>query len=232
MSDPVAVGVIPDGNRRYARKLRIPLYRGYVKGVRKAEEFMDYIVERTKTRHVYFYALSLENLRKRPKTELSFLFKIFEKKAMDVLVDNRWNARVRFIGRIHELPKNTRKIIETVERKTDGNDGPTIVVAIAYTGTAEIVDMVRKVAEKVKTGLLDVKDVTESTIYENLYAPEVPPPDAIIRTSGEFRTSGFLPVQSVYSEYVFYPKLWPEMEVEDLESIYNDIRSRERRFGR
>lgn len=232
MTDPETLGVIPDGNRRYAKKMGISLQDGYLRGIRKAEDLMNYVVEQTKTRNVYFYTLSLENLRKRSKAELSFLFKAFEREARKVLIDNRWNARVRFIGRIHELPDNIQKMIRDVENKTETNNGPTIVLAMAYTGMAEIVDMVKKIAEKVKSGALDVESITEKTLYENLYAPDVPPPDVIVRTSGEFRLSGFLPIQSVYSEFIFYPKLWPELEREDLDRIYEEFRSRERRFGK
>lgn len=232
MDDPETIGVIPDGNRRYARKLGIPLQEGYLRGIRKAEELMDYVVENTKTKHVYFYTLSLENLKKRSQAELSFLFRAFEKEARKVLIDNRWNARVRFIGRIHELPENIRSLVREVEKKTENNNGPAIVLAMAYTGMAEIVDMVRSVAEKVKAGILRPEDITENTIVQNLYAPEIPFPDVIVRTSGEMRTSGFLPIQSVYSELIFYPKLWPEIEREDLEKIYEEFRSRERRFGK
>lgn len=232
MTDPETLGVIPDGNRRYAKKMGISLQDGYLRGIRKAEDLMNYVVEQTKTRNVYFYTLSLENLRKRSKAELSFLFKAFEREARKVLIDNRWNARVRFIGRIHELPDNIQKMIRDVENRTETNNGPTIVLAMAYTGMAEIVDMVKKIAEKVKSGALDVESITEKTLYENLYAPDVPPPDVIVRTSGEFRLSGFLPIQSVYSEFIFYPKLWPELEREDLDRIYEEFRSRERRFGK
>ena len=231
MGDPNTIGVIPDGNRRYARKAGIPHHEGYIRGIKKAERFMDYVVEHTETRNVYFYTLSLENLNKRSKSELSFLFKVFEKEAVRTLVDNRWNAEIQFIGRICELPKNIQKAIDELEKKTDGNGGPTIVLAMAYTGMAEIVDMVKKIAGNVKSGAINIEDIVEKKVYDNLYAPEVPPPDAIIRTSGECRLSGFLPIQSVYSELLFYPKLWPELEREDLDRIYGELRSRERRFG-
>ncbi len=232
MDDPETIGVIPDGNRRYARKVGIPLEQGYLRGVRKAEELMDYIVERTRTENVYFYTLSLENLRKRSKAELSLLFKIFEKEARRILINNRWNARVRFMGRIRELPSNIQRMIRDVEKNTESNNGPTIALAMAYTGIAEVVDMVKRVARDVAEGTLSVDDIDEQTVFSNLYAPDVPFPDLIIRTSGEMRTSGFLPIQSVYSELIFYPKLWPELERKDFDIIYEDFKSRERRFGK
>ena len=232
MKDPETVGVIPDGNRRYARKVGISLEQGYLRGIRKAEEFMDYVVEKTKTRNVYFYTLSLENLRKRSKTELSFLFRAFEREARQILTDNRWNARVRFMGRVSELPENIQIMIRDVEKNTGNNNGPTIVLAMAYTGLAEVVDMVKNVARKVKDGVISIDDIDENTVFSNLYIPDVPFPDMIFRTSGEMRTSGFLPIQSVYSELIFYPKLWPELEDEDFDMIYEEFRSRERRFGK
>jgi len=230
--DPETIGVIPDGNRRYARRMGISLQEGYLRGIRKAEELMDYVVESTKTKNVYFYTLSLENLRKRSQLELSFLFKAFEREAKRVLLDNRWNARIRFMGRLGELPRNILKTAQEVEKRTENNNGPTIILAMAYTGIAEVVDMVKAVAAKVKEGALRVDDIDENVIFSHLYVPDIPFPDLIVRTSGERRTSGFLPIQSVYSELLFYPKLWPEIERADLERIYEDFRGRERRFGR
>ncbi len=232
MGDPEAIGVIPDGNRRYARKMGISLQEGYLRGVRKAEELMDYLVERTKTRVVYFYTLSLENLKRRPREELRFLYHVFKKKARDVLLNNRWNARIKFIGRRSALPDELRKMQEEVERKTENNNGPTIVLAMGYTGLAEVADMVRSVARDVKSGSVRIEDIDENTVLSHLYTAGLPLPDAIIRTSGEMRTSGFLPIQSVYAELIFYPKYWPELTEEDFERIYEDFRSRERRFGR
>jgi tritrans,polycis-undecaprenyl-diphosphate synthase [geranylgeranyl-diphosphate specific] len=230
--DPETIGVIPDGNRRYARKMGLSLREDYLRGVQAAERLFRYVSENTRTKNVYFYTLSLENLLRRSKQELSFLFRIFEKEAEKILTENEFDARIRFIGRRSALPSRIQALMERVEEKTAENDGIQIVLAVGYTGTAEVVDMVKSIAKKVQDGELSVEEINEGTVYKNLYAPDVPPPDFILRTSGEMRTSGFLPIQGVYAELIFYPKLWPEMTETDIDLIYDEYRHRERRFGK
>jgi tritrans,polycis-undecaprenyl-diphosphate synthase [geranylgeranyl-diphosphate specific] len=230
--DPETIGVIPDGNRRYARKLGISLREGYLRGVQAAERLFRYVSENTKTRNIYFYTLSMENVLKRSKQELSFLFKIFEKEAEKILTENEFNARIRFIGRRSVLPDRIQRLMQRVEGKTEENEGIQIILAVGYTGMAEVVDMVKNIAKKVQEGIISVEDIDENVVYQNLYAPDVPPPDFILRTSGEMRTSGFLPIQGVYAELIFYPKLWPEITEKDFEIIYDEYKQRERRFGR
>ncbi len=232
MREARAVGVIPDGNRRFARKMGIPLREGYLRGVETVERFVNYVRENTSTSYIYLYTLSLENLRKRSRSELDFLFSIFKKQAQKLLERNIYDARIRFIGRRSELPKSIQKMMDAVERKTENAGELTVVLAIGYTGLAEVVDMVRNVAERVARGDLKPEEITEETVLENLYTADMPSPDFILRTSGEMRTSGFLPIQSVYSELIFYPKYWPELDESDFRAIYDEYMRRERRFGK
>ena len=232
MREARAIGVIPDGNRRYARAHGLSLRNGYLKGVETIQRFLKYVKEKTETRHVYIYTLSLENVMRRSKQELSFLFNLFRKEAREILDGNKYNARIRFIGRRSVLPKDVQDLMEKVEDDTKKNKDFEVILAIGYTGLAEIADMAKNIARKVCAGELDVEEIDEKVVYSNLYAPDVPPPDFILRTSGEQRTSGFLPVQAVYSELIFYPKYWPELQEEDFKAIYEEYRRRERRFGK
>ncbi len=229
---PRVLGVIPDGNRRYARKVGISLAEAYTLGVQRAKELMTYIAEKTPVETVYFYTLSAENIAKRSKQELSILFQLFKKQLTEVLTNNPWDARIRFAGRRSLLPQKIRNLMDEVEEKTANKDGPTIILAVGYTGLLEIVDMARRVAEDVAAGKLRPEDVDERAIMERLYVPNAPQVDLLVRTSGEMRTSGFLPVETLYAELVFYPKLWPEIEEQDIKAILEEYAARERRFGK
>ena len=232
MREAKAIGVIPDGNRRFARKHGLSLQEGYLQGVDTLERFVRYVQQKTETKYMYIYTLSLENVLKRSKHELSFLFRLFQKQAERILTENRYNARIRFIGRRSVLPKNIQELMQRVEKRTEKERDFEMILAVGYTGLAEIVDATKNIVRKVTNGELKPEDIDENTVYANLYAPDVPPPDFILRTSGEQRTSGFLPVQAVYSELIFYPKLWPELTEEDFSAIYAEYRRRERRFGK
>ncbi len=231
MNDPISIGVIPDGNRRYARKVGIPYAEAYKKGLETAKRALDFVVNETKTKYVQFYTLSLENLKKRSKEELSVLFKLMKKELENILVNNPWNARICFGGRIHLLPREIQELIRKVEKKTESNNGVNVGLLIAYTGLAEVVDAIKKAVSLVQEGILRPDEINEDALRTLVYIP-FPFPDFILRTSGEKRLSGFLPIQSVYSELIFYPKLWPEMTEEDFRKVYEEFASRERRFGK
>ncbi len=232
MREAKAIGVIPDGNRRYARAHGLSLRDGYLKGVETIQRFLKYVREKTETRHVYIYTLSLENVMRRSRQELSFLFNLFRKEAREILSGNKYNARIRFIGRRNVLPEDVQKLMGEIEEETKRNDEFEVILAIGYTGLAEVADMARNIAKKVCAGEIKAEEIDEQVVYANLYAPDVPPPDFILRTSGEQITSGFLPIQGVYSELIFYPKYWPELTEADFEAIYAEYRRRERRFGK
>ncbi len=232
MREAKAIGVIPDGNRRYARAHGLSPREGYLKGVETVRRFLEYVKNKTETKHVYIYTLSLENVLRRSKRELSFLFGIFRREAKEILQGNKYDAKIRFIGRRNVLPEDLQRLMRKIEEETKMNKELEVILAVGYTGLAEVVDMAKNVARKVCAGELRAEEIDENVIYANLYAPDVPPPDFILRTSGEQRTSGFLPIQGVYSELIFYPKYWPELTEEDFEAIYAEYRRRERRFGK
>ncbi len=229
---PRVLGVIPDGNRRYARKVGISFADAYKLGVQRARELLTYISEKTPVETIYFYTLSAENIAKRSKQELSILFRLFKKQLVDVLTNNPWNARIRFSGRRNLLPTSVQKLMADVEAKTRNADGPTVILAVGYTGLLEIVDMARRIAEDVAAGKLKPEMVDERAVMERLYIPNAPQVDLLLRTSGEMRTSGFLPIETLYAELIFYPKLWPEIETTDIKAVLREYAARERRFGK
>ena len=220
MADPTAVGIIPDGNRRYARKFGIPLSEAYRRGIETARKALDFLKYETDVKYVYFYTLSLENVMKRSKAELRLLFTLLRKEAERWLREDP-GVEVRAGGELHLLPQDLVRLLRRVEERTAGNE-PKVGLLIAYSGVQEVVR-----AAKLSGG---------PDSYEELrryfYLPDFPDADLVVRTSGEMRLSGFLPLQSAYAEFVFYPKLWPEMEVEDFRAVLEEFSRRERRFGR
>ncbi len=209
MRVPRVVALIPDGNRRYAKKKGISYAEAYTRGARKVWEFLNFCKERG-VEYVMIYTLSLDNVRKRSKEELSVLFGLIRKHVEEVK-----GGEPPFVpyfgGELSVLPEDIRREIEKVEGK---GEGMKVGFLIGYSGEEEF----RRIAE-------------QGSIEKGLYLPHFPPADLLIRTSGEMRLSAFLPYHLMYAELVFYPKLWPEMERKDFEAIFEEYARRERRFG-
>ncbi len=220
MREPESIGIIPDGNRRYAKKYGISLIEAYKKGVQTAEKALDFVKKETNVKYVYFYTLSLENLKKRSKYELDILFKLLKKKIAQWLKRDP-GAEVRFAGELEYLPKNLVEMMRELEKKTEGNY-PKVGLLVGYSGIYEVVRAAR----------LSSNPDSYEDLRKYLYLPDFPDLDMILRTSGEQRLSGFLPLQSAYAELIFYPKLWPEMEWEDFRAVLEEFSRRERRFGK
>ena len=187
-------------------------------------------------KHITAYVLSLENLSTRPKKELEYIFKYFKMEADSILEDknhivNKNKVKVKFIGRIHLLPKDLKEKIAKVEEKTKNNKDYFLNIAIAYGGQQEIVDAVKSIVEKSMKGILSPSQLNEEVFKKHLYTNGQPYPDLIIRTGGEKRLSNFLPYQSVYSELMFLDKKWPEMNESDFLKAFKEFERRQRRFG-
>lgn len=227
MRDPRVIGIIPDGNRRYARRYGCTYAEAYMRGVETAKKALTYLTEKTSVQYAYFYTLSLENIKKRSKQEICVLFKLLERELQKILANNPWDARISFAGRLSALPGSVRKLMGKVEKETENNGGVHVILNVAYTGLAEIVDLARRI---VKEGV-SPEELDEESIWRYTYV-NTPPADLILRTSGERRLSGFLPIHGLYAELIFYPKLWPEMEYPDFDAVFEEYRARERRFGR
>ena len=227
-----SIAFIPDGNRRYARKIGANYAKAYKLGTKKAWEVIDWLKEYPKITVGTFYTLSLENLA-RSKIELKVLMRLFEKeldKIKTKKVFEEQGIRLKFIGRTSQLPSKIQQKMRQAEKLTEEFDSKQINLAIAYNGQAEIVDAAKRFAEQYKKGEAEIGSLNEESFSQYLYLNNNP--DLIVRTSGTQRLSGFLTYQSAYSEFFFLDKYWPEFEQEDLQQAVDEFASRNRRFGK
>ncbi|MGB0499093.1 MAG: polyprenyl diphosphate synthase [Rubricella sp.] len=225
-----SVAIIMDGNGRWATRRGMPRIAGHKRGVDRVREIIEACPDLGVT-HLTLYAFSTENW-KRPITEvagLMRLFRLYFRRESDELV--RRGARVRFIGRRAGLPDDIVALIDDLEARSAPNTLLHIDVALNYGGRAELADAARRIAQEVASGTLDPADVDEDTLAARLYTAGTPEPDLVIRTSGEYRTSNFLPWQSAYSEFVFVDECWPDFTAERLAGVIAAAGRRERRYG-
>lgn len=178
------------------------------------------------------YAFSTENW-KRSKEEVSALMQLLESYLADYSkrADTE-NIRIKVIGDMSALSESLQKSIKDAIDRTKENTGTTFIVALNYGGRQEIVDCIKKIAKKVKENELEIDNITENIVEENLYTFGIPDPDIVVRTSGEIRSSGFLTWQSVYSEYLFLEKYWPDFSEKDLDYVIETYQKRNRRIGK
>jgi tritrans,polycis-undecaprenyl-diphosphate synthase [geranylgeranyl-diphosphate specific] len=231
---PKHLGIILDGNRRFAKKLAKNPWEGHRHGADTFRKFLDWARE-FNIGEITIYSLSMQNLT-RPKIEVDFLLKIIKErfgyylteKGFQELVDD--DIKIKFIGRINLLPEHIQKIFSEIEEKTKHFKTRKLSFAMAYGGREEIVDAVKKVADDLASGKIVKKDINTESFANYLYLNS--DPDLIIRPSGAIRTSNFLPWQSTYSEWIFLDKLWPEFTKEDLLACLQEFTQRERRFGK
>ncbi|MGC8538873.1 MAG: polyprenyl diphosphate synthase [Candidatus Micrarchaeia archaeon] len=228
---PKTIGLIPDGNRRWSKRNNISFFEGYQQGVNKFIDFSEWCLGYG-IKNLTVWALSTENL-KRKSNELSILFKIYKKTALDENIIERLRqneTRLRIIGRRELLPGDLEKALENAEAKTEGYKKNVINMLIGYGGGADILYAAKEYAKTV----LDkgrVIRLSLSNFSNYLISKDIPNIDLVIRTSGEMRLSGFMPLQSAYSELYFSRKLWPDFSKMDLEKALMDYSTRERRFG-
>ncbi len=220
------VAIIMDGNGRWAKSKHLPRVMGHHAGVRAVERTVRAAKE-LDIPYISLYAFSTENW-KRPKGEvlgLMGLFRYYMSSKLNELCKE--NTRMRFAGDLAALPEDIRLILRNAEEKTAKYADRQLIVCLNYGGRKEIIDAINKI-----TAQNSQKPVTEEMLRENLYLPDVPDPDLIIRTSGELRLSNFWLWQSSYSEYYFTDKYWPDFDKEDLEEAVKDYYERERRYGK
>ncbi len=221
------LGIIMDGNRRFAKRLMEMPWKGHEFGAKKIETVLDWCREKD-IKTVTLYILSLENIATRPKKELDFLMEIFRKelknkKFCEKIHKNK--TRIRFLGRKELLPKDIQECMNQLIEETKDHKDYELNFAIAYSGRQEILDAIKKISRK------DLKALDEKKFEKYLYTSGIKNPDLVIRTSGEKRISGFLLWQAAYSEYYFMDKLWPEITKDDFFVALDDFASRQRRFG-
>lgn len=231
---PAHIGVIMDGNGRWAKKRGLPRKIGHRQG---ADVFRKITIYANKVGVKFFtvYAFSTENWR-RPDDEVEALMDLFEKYLDEVwdFIDER--IRICFIGDRSVLRQSLRDKMERVERISEGFENMTLLIAINYGGRDEIVHSAKLLARRVKAGELEPSDITEQLINDNLYTSEMknktaPDVDLIIRPSGEQRLSNFMIWQSAYAEYYFTNILWPDFKPKDLDDAIIAYSDRQRRFG-
>ena len=230
---PHHVGIIMDGNRRFAKLLGLEdVSMGHVAGQERLENVLDWCLE-LGIKVLTVYAFSTENFQ-RATPERELLMELFEHNFRKMAVDERVlknRIRVRCIGDLSLLPDSVRQAAENVMKVTEAFDGYAFNVAVAYGGRQEIVEAVRRIAVEAKTGVLDPSTVTAETISRRLYTGDLPDPDFIIRTSGEERVSNFLLWQMAYAELYFCDVNWPELDrMEFLHAIF-EYQRRKRRYG-
>lgn len=227
---PRHVAIIMDGNGRWAKKRLLPRKAGHVQGSRVAEQICEDAYD-LGIEYLTIYAFSTENWA-RPKDEVDALMNLLRKYMKDSIErSSKNNMRVRVIGDISALAPDLQESIVKLEEISAKNTGLKFQVAINYGGRDEILRAVRKAAEKVKEGALKPEDINEEVFYGFFDTAGIPYPDLMIRTSGEMRTSNFLPWQLAYSEFYFTDVLWPDFNKKELKKALDFYNGRERRFG-
>ena len=227
---PEHVAVIMDGNGRWAKKRLMPRTYGQSVGAKAIEAACENCDE-IGIKYLTVYAFSTENW-KRSVEEVSTIMNIFRKYLVDSIErSNRNNMRVRIIGKREGLPEDIVKKIEDLEKATAGNTGLQFTVAINYGGRDELVRAAKNIAKDYKNGIITEADITEDLMSRYLDTREITDPDLLIRTSGELRTSNFLPWQIAYSEFYFTDCMWPDFDMNELVKAVRYYTGRDRRYG-
>lgn len=231
---PRHIGVIVDGNRRFAKRLMMKPWKGHEWGAEKFRKFREWCFE-LGIEEITAYLFSIQNFD-RPKDEFDYLMEIFKKESELLLQPEKLKelkekgTRLVFIGRRWMLPKELQELQNKIMEATRDNGPKRVNFAMAYGGREEIIDAVQKIAEEAKEGKLDPAKINEELFGQHLWLNSAP--DIILRTGGEQRTSNFLPWQGTYSELMFIEKFWPEIEKEDVIAVIEEYKNRERRFGK
>ena len=227
---PTHLGVIMDGNGRWAQARGKRRTEGHIEGVKALRNLVELCIGYG-VAHLTVFSFSSENWT-RPKDEISFIFNLLRRfVASDLQRLIRNNVRVRIIGSREGLEPSLVRLIDDVEAKTASNTGLVLIVAFNYGAKAEIADAARKLAREVAAGHLSPEAITEEKIAASLYTAGLPDPDLIIRTSGEQRISNFLLWQAAYAEFVFVDEYWPDFNEASFVRVLETFSRRDRRFG-
>ena len=223
---PSHVGIIMDGNGRWAKLRGLPRFEGHIKGAERAKEIIEASLK-AGIKNLTLYTFSMENWQ-RPADEIDTLMKLLEfhlRGELSGLMEK--NVRFKAIGEIWRLPEGIRSLVEETEAKTSNNNRMTLITALSYGGRNEIVRAVKKM---ISSGI-EADKITEELFESFLDTKDIPPPDLIIRTSNERRLSNFLLWQGAYAELYFTETLWPDFTEEEFFNALKDYQMRERRFG-
>lgn len=227
---PEHIAIIMDGNRRWAKKRELDVKEGHKKGAETLEKIAKYC-NKIGIKYLTVYAFSTENW-KRSKEEVGALMLLlknylneFSKRA------DTDNIRIKVLGDIKVLSKGLQSSINKAINRTKENTGLTLNIAFNYGGRAEITNAIKQISEKVKNNEVKIDEIDENFVSKHLYTKDIPDPDLLIRTSGEIRTSNFLPWQLAYSEFYFTEQYWPDFTEESLLKAIEVYESRNRKFG-
>lgn len=228
---PKHVAIVMDGNGRWAQRRGLKRTEGHAAGEEALFDTVEGALD-IGLEWMTVYAFSTENWR-RPLDEVRFLMSFNERLLLARRDDlHSRGVRVRFMGRRGgRVPAGVRRRIEETEALTHGNRRLTLTFAFNYGGRAELADAAKAIAREVRDGRVDAEKVNEKMLARHLYAPDMPDPDLLVRTSGEYRISNYLLWELAYAELVFTDVLWPDFRKNDLFDAVREYQSRERRFG-
>ena len=227
---PQHVAIIMDGNGRWAKARNLPRIEGHRQGAEAVKRTLT-AAQKNGIPYITLYAFSVENWN-RPAAEVADLMRLLEhflSTQLKQLITQK--IRFRVIGRTHQLSEKLRAKIKDAVEATAQFSEYTLSLALNYAARTELVDALQSMGKKLIDGSLDLADVDYGCIQQHLYTAELPDPDLIIRSSGEYRLSNFLLLQSAYAEIYFTPTLWPDFKEVDFEAALSDFKQRERRFG-
>lgn len=228
---PRHIAIIMDGNGRWALKQGHDRTFGHQNGVQSVRETSEAAAE-LGVEYLTLYAFSTENW-KRPKNEINALMNLLVRTIdQETPTLNKNKIRLNAIGDLQSLPPESYERLKAAMDDTSSNDRMTLTLALSYSAKWEIINAVKKISEKVRTGEIQQEDITDKLISEHLTTSRIPDPELLIRTSGEYRISNFLLWQIAYSELYFTPVLWPDFRKDDLYNAILDYQCRERRFGK
>ena len=228
---PQHVAIILDGNGRWAKKRGLPRMMGHNEGVKTVREIVTASAE-AGVKYLTIYAFSKQNWN-RPKDEVSSIMTLLLKTAQREIKElHRNNVRLKVIGDKNDLPTEARTVLDQGIELTKDNKLLTLVVALSYGSRDEILRAVHSLAEDVKRGELEPSDINETLLGSRLDTVDIPDPDLIIRTSGEYRISNYLLWQSAYAEFYFAQELWPDFHRQEYYKALLSYMQRERRFGK
>ena len=228
---PKHIAIIMDGNRTWARKKGLDPKLGHREGAKVLENIVRY-ANKIGIKHLTVYAFSTENW-KRTEEEVGALMLLFGNYLDDFAkrADTE-NVKIQVLGDISALSKRLQASIDKAVKRTENNTGVVFNVAFNYGGRAELVMATKEIAKQVKEGKIQIDDITEELISNTIYTKGQPDPELMIRTSGQIRTSGFLPWQTIYSEFVFMKKNWPDFTEEDLLIAIKEYQNRTIKKGK
>lgn len=228
---PKHIAIIMDGNGRWAKQRGLDRVFGHQEGANAVRRVVE-TCGKIGIPYLTLYAFSTENWN-RPKAEVDALMSLLVQAIhgeIQNLNDN--HVRLNAIGNLYDLPENCRLELENAIRTLSANKGLTLTLSLSYSGRSELTAATKKIAEKIESGQLKSDEITAQIIQDNLYTADMPDPDILIRTGGEFRISNFLLWQCAYSEFFFVPCMWPDFSGEQLQEIISQYQNRERRFGK